>query len=154
MYALLLTIHSLLRWVVVILAVVAVIRAFIGWLGKKEWALLDSRLGLFLSSSVDLQLLLGLILYVFLSPTTKAAFQDFGAAMSNGVTRYWAVEHIGLMVVALVLIHVGRSLSKRAEEAVAKHRRAAIFFGLATLAILLAIPWPFLDYGRPLIRLG
>jgi hypothetical protein len=74
--------------------------------------------------------------------------------MSNTVLRYWAVEHILLMIVAVFLVHAGRATSKRAQAAAQKHRRAAIFFGLATLAILVAIPWPFFSYyGRPLIRL-
>jgi hypothetical protein len=135
------------------LAVVALIRAFRGWLGKGDWTAGDDRLGILFSSGIDLQLLLGLLLYIFLSPATKAAFSSFGSAMSNPSLRYWAVEHILLMVVALVLAHVGRATSKRAQAAAKKHRRAAIFFGLATLAILFAIPWPFFSYGRPLIRL-
>jgi hypothetical protein len=154
MYAFILTLHSILRWVVLIVAVVAVVRALLGWLGKKEWTALDDRLGLLLSSSMDLQVLLGLILYIFLSPLTRSAFQNFGAAMSNGALRYWSVEHILLMIVALVLIHVGRARSKAAQESPGKYRRALVFFGLATVAILLAIPWPFLANGRPLLRLG
>ena len=154
MYPLILTLHSILRWVVLILAVVAVVRAFIGWLGKKEWTALDNRFGMLLSASMDIQVILGFVLYIFLSPLTTTALQDFGAAMSNALLRYWSVEHVLLMVVALILIHVGRATSKVAEEATSKHKRAAIFFGLATLAILIAIPWPFWSYGRPLIRLG
>ena len=154
MYTFVLTLHSILRWVVLILAVLAVVRAFIGWFGKKEWTALDNRLGMLLPASMDLQVLLGFILYIFLSPFTTTALQDFGAAMSNALLRYWSVEHVLLMVVALILIHVGRATSKVAEEATSKHKRAAIFFGLATLAILIAIPWPFWSYGRPLIRLG
>jgi len=142
-----------LRWLVLILAVAAVARAFSGWLGKKEWAALDNRLGLFFSASMDLQLLLGLILYILLSPITKSALEDWGAAMSNAVPRFWAIEHLFSMVIAVILAHVGRALSKRATPDTRKHRRAAIWFGLATLAILIAIPWPFLSYGRPLIRL-
>jgi hypothetical protein len=153
LYSVILTLHSLLRWVVLIVAVAAVVRAFVGWFGKREWSQADSRWGLYLSISIDLQLLLGLILYIFLSPFTKTAFQNFGAAMSNGVARFWAVEHILLMIVALGLIHAGRSLTRRADGATGKHRRAAIFYGLATLAILLAIPWPFFSHGRPLLRL-
>jgi hypothetical protein len=149
-----LTLHSILRWVVLILAIVAVVRALIGWFGKKEWTALDNRLGMLLSASMDLQVLLGLILYIFLSPLTTTALKDFGAAMSNESLRYWSVEHILLMIVALILIHVGRATSKRAAGATSKHKRAAIFFGLALLAILIAIPWPFLPNGRPLIRLG
>jgi putative Ca2+/H+ antiporter (TMEM165/GDT1 family) len=154
MYLAVLTLHSYVRWIVVILASVAVVRALGGWLGRKEWTALDRRLGVFFSSSMDLQLLLGLILYIFLSPSTHTAFQDFGAALSNEVLRYWSLEHIGLMLVAVVLVHVGQTLSKRAGEARVKHRQAAIFFGLAILIVLFAIPWPFLPYGRPLIRLN
>jgi putative Ca2+/H+ antiporter (TMEM165/GDT1 family) len=154
MYLAVLTLHSYVRWIVVILASVAVVRALGGWLGRKEWTALDRRLGVFFSSSMDLQLLLGLILYIFLSPSTHTAFQDFGAALSNEVLRYWSLEHIGLMLVAVVLVHVGQILSKRAGEARVKHRQAAIFFGLAILIVLFAIPWPFLPYGRPLIRLN
>jgi hypothetical protein len=74
--------------------------------------------------------------------------------MGNASQRFWTLEHVLLMIVALILIHVGRATSKRAEEARGKHKRAAIFFGLALLAILIAIPWPSLSYGRPLIPLG
>ncbi len=154
MYLAVLTLHSYLRWIVVILAIAAVVRALSGWLGRKEWTALDRRLGVFFSSSMDLQLLLGLILYIFLSPSTRTAFQNFGAALSDDVLRYWSLEHIGFMLVAVILVHVGGALSKRAEPARIKHRQAAIFFGLAILVVLFAIPWPFLAYGRPLLRLG
>jgi hypothetical protein len=152
-YSVFLTLHSLLRWLVLVVAILAVVRAFAGWLGRRDWTDSDSRLGLLLTSSVDLQLVVGLVLYIFLSPFTRTVFQDFGAAMSDESARYWAVEHIALMIVALVLMHVGRTMTKRAEGSVNRHRRAAIFYGLATLAVLFAIPWPFFSYGRPLLRL-
>ncbi|GAB4533581.1 MAG: cytochrome B [Anaerolineae bacterium] len=154
MYPLILTLHSIIRWVVLILAVVSVVRALLGWFSNKEWTALDDRLGMLFSTGMDVQVLLGFILYVFLSPLTRSALQGFGAAMSNSVLRYWSVEHILLMIVALILTHAGRATSKAAQGARGSHRRAALFFGLATLAILLAIPWPFLAYGRPLLRLG
>ena len=149
MYPIVLLLHSWVRWIVAIAAVAAVARAFYGWLGKKDWAKLDDQLGLLFSTSLDVQLLLGLILYIFLSPLTQAAFQNFGAAMANSGLRFFALEHTLMMVIAVVLGHVGRALSKKAAESVAKHRLAAILYGLATLAILLAIPW-----SRPLFRLG
>ena len=149
MYPVVLFLHSWVRWIVAVAAVVAVARALNGWLGKKGWAKLDDQLGLLFSTSLDVQMLLGLILYIFLSPITRAAFKNFGAAMSDGTLRFFAVEHILYMVIAVVLGHVGRTLSKKATQATAKHRIAAILFGLATLAILLAIPW-----SRPLFRFG
>ena len=154
MYPLLLTLHSILRWIVLILAIVTVVRAVIGWVGKQEGTALDNRLGMLLSAGMDLQVVLGFILYILLSPLTTTALQDFGAAMSNETLRYWSIEHAFLMIGALILVHVGRATSKVAGEATSKHKRAVIFFGLATLAILVAIPWPFFSYGRPLIRFG
>ena len=149
MYPVVLFLHSWVRWIVVISAAVAVVRAFYGWLGKKSWARLDDQLGLLFSTSLDVQMLLGLILYFFLSPITQAAFKNLGAVMSDATLRFFTLEHLLYMLVAVVLGHVGRALSKKATEPVAKHRMAAILFGLATLAILLAIPW-----SRPLFRFG
>ena len=149
MYPVILFLHSWVRWIVAIAAVAAVARGFYGWLGKKAWARLDDQLGLLFSSSLDVQMLLGLILYIFLSPITQAAFKNFGAAMSDATLRFFTIEHSLYMVVAVVLGHVGRALSRKATDATAQHRMAAILFGLATLAILFAIPW-----SRPLFRLG
>lgn len=149
MHDLVLGIHSLLRWVVVILAALALGRALWGWWGQRAWEALDERLGLFFTVSLDVQVLLGLLLYLFLSPITTGAFASLGEAMADPALRFWLIEHIGWMIAALILAHVGRALAKRASEARQKHQRTALFFGLAILAVLIAIPW-----GRPLLPLG
>lgn len=147
----LLVVHSILRWAVVIAAVAAVGSALWGVLRKREYTALDDRLGLIFTITMDVQILVGLILY-FVSPLVRGAFADFGSAMSSQGLRFFAVEHSFLMIVALVLAHVGRVLVKRVDTAQGKHRRGLILFGLATVVLLAAIPWPFLEYGRPLIR--
>ena len=151
LYSILLPIHSIVRWLLVIAVVVAVARAFMGWFGKKAFTALDNKIGLAFTSLLDLQLLIGLILYV-ISPILQTAFQNFGGAMGNTQMRFFAVEHILMMVIAVVLAHVGRALSKKAPTDLLKHRRAAIWFGLALLVMLLAIPWPFSPVARPWIR--
>jgi hypothetical protein len=85
--------------------------------------------------------LLGLILYLFLSPFVRRAFADFGAAMGDNELRFFAVEHIFGMILALVLAHVGRVLSKKATESVKKYRAAALWFALSLVAVLVMIPW-------------
>lgn len=149
MYDVILALHSIMRWIVIIVALVAIARAFVGWFGRKEWTALDNRAGLFFTAAFDLQLLLGLGLIAF-SPLLRTAFADFGAAMGEPVLRYWLAEHISVMIVALALAHVGRARSRRAAESVAKHRAAAVWFGIAVLAVLVTVPWPFFPYGRPL----
>lgn len=147
-YTFTLSLHSITRWVVLIIALIAIGRAFYGWLSKKEWQKLDTQLGLAFTISLDIQVTLGLILYIVLSPFTTAAFQNFGAAMSNKELRFWAVEHISIMIIAAVLAHVGNALAKKASGQ-AKFQRAAIFFTLTLLTIAAAIPWA----ARPLLRL-
>ena len=141
MYNLILILHNLLRWLILIFGALAVIRAFYGWFGKKEWAQIDDRLGLAFTVGMDIQLLLGLLLYFVFSPITRRAFQDFGAAMADSDLRYFAVEHILVMLIAVVMVHIGRALWRRANTDVGKHKRAAIFFTLGLLVILAAIPW-------------
>jgi Na+-driven multidrug efflux pump len=146
MYQIVLAIHNILRWVVLILAVVALYRAYAGWIGKRDYTETDRKSGVFFSISIDIQLLVGIILYIFLSPITRTAFQDFGTAMTIPDIRFFAVEHILLMILAVILVHVGTVVSKRATSDESKHRRAAIWYSLTVLAIILAIPW-----WRPLL---
>lgn len=141
MYSFILTLHNIFRWLVLIFGVLAVLRAFYGWFGKKEWAQIDDRLGLGFTSTMDIQLLLGLLLYFVFSPITKSAFQDFGAAMADSSLRFFAVEHFLMMVIAVIIVHVGRAFSKRATSAAGKHKRAAIFYTLGLLVVLASIPW-------------
>ena len=147
MYPLVLTLHSLVRWAIVIVGVVAVVRAFMGWRGGKPWAQLDDRLGLGFTSTMDLNLLLGLLLYFVLSPITTGALRDMGAAMGNSALRYFAVEHILIMIIAVVVAHIGRSRSKKAASDTGKHKQAAIFFAISLVLVFLAIPWPFMSAG-------
>ncbi|MGC9356072.1 MAG: hypothetical protein ACP5D9_19650 [Mariniphaga sp.] len=141
MYTGLLHTHNLFRWLVLIALILAVLFAFVGWLGKKEWTKRDKITGLVLTIFMDIQLLIGLILYAFVSPFTKAAFADFGAAMKNADLRFYAVEHILMMLIALVFVHIGKAKSKKAVESSKKQRAAAIWYGLALLLVLAGIPW-------------
>jgi hypothetical protein len=104
-------------------------------------------------TALDLQLVLGLLLYFALSPTTAAIFNDFGAAMRDPVARFWAVEHLTAMLVAIILTHVGRILARKAQTPEAGRIRLLVCFGLATLLIILMTPWPGMRAGRPLFRL-
>ena len=141
MYTGLLHTHNMFRWLVLIVMVLAVVFAFAGWFGKKGWKKTDKVTGLLLVIFMDIQFLVGIILYAFVSPITKAAFADFGAAMSNPSLRFYAVEHITLMIIALVLVHIGRSKSKKASRPVNQQRAAAIYYTISLILILAAIPW-------------
>ena len=147
LYSITLATHNIMRWVVVILAVYALVRVYLGLFGKKDFTETDRKALSFFSIGMDIQLLLGLLLYFVLSPVTKAAFGNFGAAMRDSGLRYFAVEHISIMIIAVILAHVAVIMTKRAPESAAKFRRAAIWLTLSVLALLFAVPW----MSRPLL---
>ena len=147
LYAILLPLHSVVRWLVVLAAVAAVGLSFYGWLGKKSWTTLDERIGMLFPMILDIQVLIGILLYFFASPLTLGLLRNFQGAMRNPDVRFFGTEHSLLMVIALIVAHVGRSISRKAVDAPAKHRAAALLFGLSVLIVLAAIPW-----SRPLLR--
>lgn len=140
-YSIVLDTHSVIRWFVLVLAVIVVVKSMMGMFGKPKYGKVDNIIAASYVGVLDLQLLLGLILYIFLSPFTTAAFQDFGAAMKNPELRFWAVEHITMMLLATVLAHIGRSKSKKKSDYKAKFRIQAIFFTIALILIVIGIPW-------------
>lgn len=152
MYPLILGIHSILRWLVLAAGFAAFARAVSASRAGRDWTPGDERAGFWFTLAVDVQFLIGLALYAGLSPLTRLAFDDFGAAMGNTVMRFWAVEHIFGMTMGLALVHVGRVRIRKLSDAQRRHKLAAVFFGLALLAILLTIPWPGMPAGRPLFR--
>lgn len=148
MYIGLLHLHSALRYVVLILLIIAVIKAWMSWQGKKEFSSGDKKIYLFTLIFSHIQLLVGLILY-FVSPIVDQAYADFGAAMKDAMLRFWAMEHFLMMLIAIILITIGYSSSKKTVDAVSKHKKIAIFYLIGLALILFAIPWPFGNVPRP-----
>ncbi len=134
MYPFLKYLHSGLRYVVLILVVLAIVQSLLGWLGKKTYTEGNRKLNLFALISAHTQLLVGLVLY-FVSPLVQFS----GAAMKNRESRYWTVEHITMMIIAVVLITIGYSRSKKALPEANKHFNIFIFYLLAALIVIVTL---------------
>lgn len=134
--------HSGLRWFVLIALILAIVNAVGKTNGSKPFTDKDKKYGLFGLIFTHLQFLIGLVLY-FTSP--KVVFA--ASAMKSDVLRFFLVEHIAIMLVAVVLITIGYSKSKRAETDGKKFKSILIFYLIGLILILAGIPWPFMDYG-------
>ena len=111
---------------------------------KSAFSKSDNMAGILFTSMIDIQLILGLILYV----TSGLGYKNIqangmGFVMKDGFARFFAVEHISMMILALVLIHIGRAKSKRATTDLGKHKSAFWYYIIGLIIILAAIPWPF-----------
>ena len=131
MHSFILILHSLNRFILLALLLILVIRTFMGWQNKAAFNNSDNKLSLFLFISTHTQLLLGLILY-FVSPAV--IFNS--ASMQDKVSRYWLVEHLVGMLIAIVLITMGRTMTKKIADGAAKYKRMFIFNVIALVFIL------------------
>ena len=150
MYPTLLALHSWIRWIALIATVGTTLAAVRGKVeGPRSLA---DRWGMVAIMVLDTQLLLGLLLYFVVSPNMRAILDNFGGAMKDPALRFWAVEHTASMFAAIALAHVGRVLARKALTPASKRTRLLVCFGLATLLIMLGMPWPGRPGGRPLFR--
>jgi len=147
LYPLVLTLHNAWRWICLIGVLGAFGLALQGWLSRKAWTTLNTRAVSIGVIVMDVQLILGLALYLGLSPLSRALFTDFTAAMQARETRFFGMEHSLLMVLAVGAVHLGKLSIRHQTAEVAKHRTVALWYSASLLLMLAGIPW-----WRPLLR--
>lgn len=129
--------HSGLRWVALILILVAIVNAFASK-GKGSYEKKDKMINLFSMISMHTQLLIGLVLY-FISPNVTFTSGWMGIEKF----RFFGMEHLLIMVLAIVVITIGRKKAEAQRDANAKHSKIAVWYTIGLILILAGIPWPF-----------
>ena len=137
MYTGLKHLHTYMPYLILPLLLIAIVVFFAKRAGKGNFGGGDKKLALFTMIFTHLQFVVGLVLY-FLSPKVNLQSSEL---MSNEQLRFYGVEHISVMIIAVVLITVGYSRAKRKEAARAKFQNLGIFFLLGLLLMLSRIPW-------------
>jgi hypothetical protein len=133
--------HSGMRWIVLILILAAIFNAVASKRsGKYEKK--DKMLNLFAMVFLHIQLLVGIILY-FISP--KVSFAE--GWMKNASTRFYGMEHVLLMLIAIILVTIGRKKAEKASLAANKHAKIVKFYAIGLILIIISIPWPFRNLG-------
>ena len=131
--------HNVLRWVILILLLISLVQA----LTKKDGL---QKTSLWLLIAAHSTLVLGLFLYFNSAVWFKLISEfGFGEVMKSAAYRFWAVEHISAMLIAIILITIARGKAKRVN-----YKAAAVLYVIALLLILAAVPWPFREgIARP-----
>ena len=121
-------------------------------LTQRAWTRTDRLVSVAFVAALDTQVLLGLSLYFLLSPLVPKSLAQFKAIMPIGPLRFIAVEHITMMLLALVAAHVTSVLCKRPVDSRARYRRLTWGVAITLTILFLAIPWPWTPAARPFIR--
>jgi len=151
-YPAVLTIHSWLRWVALLLGVAATFNAFRHRADPADPPR-GRRWDTFFMLALDLQVLFGVLLYFGLSPFTREAMNNVEAALRDPALRFWAITHVAMMFVALVAVRAGRVFTMVERPSRARRNGRYICFAIALLAMVAGVPWPGLANGRPWFRL-
>lgn len=141
MHEILVRSHSGLRWVVLALLVYAIVNAMLSR-HRGEYLKKDKMINLFAMVFLHIQLLLGLILY-FISP--KVVFVE--GWMKAPQARFFGLEHIAVMVLAIALVTIGRRKAENEPVARKKHSKIMLWYTIGLILIFASIPWPFRNLG-------
>ena len=153
MYTYLLTIHSFFRWIVLIGLVVAIFCSYRAWKQHHTFSKVDNSIRHWTTTITHIQLILGLWIY-FISPIVDFFLHNFSKGIHLREIRFFGMEHIFVMLIAITIITIGSMKSKRKEFDVEKHKTIVIWFGIGLLLILSSIPWKFLGLlSRPYFRI-
>jgi len=127
--------HSWLRYLLLALLIINILKTLIGWMGKENYSKTDDRLSLFLLITTHTQLLLGLVMYIMWVHAGNI-FGNMATTMHTPELRYFAVEHITGMIVAVILITLGRILPKKAANDTHRFKQSFFYFILAFIIIM------------------
>lgn len=147
----LLHLHNFMRWVILVLLLLSIFKAYSGWQNKKVFTAGDKKVWLFTMISAHITLLIGLY---------QVSFGRYGftnvpagtAIMKDKFYRFFLVEHPVGMLIAIILITLGHGMAKKAVSDEVKYKKAFYYFLIALIVILATVPWPFREIvGRPLV---
>jgi len=153
MYSILLSFHSLFRWLVLASLIFTLYRAYKGWLSDQPFTKLDNFTRHTTATIVHIQLILGVTLY-FISPIVSYFLHNFTEAVHMREMRFFGMEHIVTMLTAITIITIGSVKTKRKNTDREKFKTMAIWYSVGLFLILASIPWGILFLvSRPYLRL-
>ncbi len=102
--ATLLDIHSIIRWVVVIVAAAAALKFVLGWTRRTPWQAADRGLMSAFTGLIDLNVTLGIVMFIILG-------------VQSGEWLMYRIEHAGTMLIAVIVAHATARWRKKGDDA-------------------------------------
>lgn len=142
MFQTLIFFHSIFRWLILLALLLAIYTGYKGYRHNMVFSKKANAIRHWAATIAHIQLMMGMILYTQ-SPTIKYFWKNFQQASQNKDALFFAMIHIGLMLAAIVVVTIGSASAKRKNSDREKFKTMMVWFSIALLIILVAIPWPF-----------
>ncbi len=151
-YGIVLIAHSWGRWLVIILLLMSIVRAFQGWLAHQSIGRFDHLLNRFTLGALYGQMLMGYYLYLH-SPIVDYFLQHIKESIPQTQLRFWGMEHITAMTFSILILSIGSYRAFHKTEDQKKFKTLALWFSFAFIIIFCTIPWSFSPFtARPDFR--
>jgi len=152
MYAILLALHSFVRWLVLASLLFTIYKSYQGWILNKPFTKFDNFIRHSTATISHVQFLIGLLLY-YLSPIVDYFFKNFSEGVHNREIRFFGMEHSLMMFIAVSVISAGSTIAKKKVTDTEKFKTMAIWYTIALFIIFFSIPWGFSPLvSRPYLR--
>ena len=110
--------------------------SFHGWRRSRDFGRNDALSSLVFSIGLYFQLILGFMIYFTLRTSLDGPMWDVPDTENDASLRFWAIEHIALMILALFLTQLGRIFIKRSNKTVMNFK-ASLFYNSASMLLIL-----------------
>ena len=136
--------HSGLRWLALALLVFAIVKAF-GGIRSGKYEKPNKMVNLFAMISLHIQVTIGAVLAFTSGKINYGSGWMTIKNPASGIAefRFYGLEHIIMMVLAAVLITIGRKKAEKNEDLSKRNKTIAVWYTVGLILILAAIPWPF-----------
>ena len=138
MYNIIIKLHYIVSAIFLILAMITTVWAVIGWIRDLTCPPAFLRLSWVFIHFLYIQLLTGITLYFFLKPESEAGIMTMEEALHHNSQRFWGIEHVSLMLFALILSQVGRLVIKQISSDRKKYRAATFYYGISLLVVMIS----------------
>jgi len=139
LYTVAFKIHIYISTITLLSGILTLLLSVQGWVKKRDYSQLDHWSSVIFNIGLYFQLILGFIIYFTLRTTLEGALWDVPDTENDASLRFWAIEHIALMIFALFLTQLGRLFIKKATQSLRMFKASVFYYGTSLLLILFSI---------------
>lgn len=139
LYTIAFKIHIYISTITLLSGITTIVLSIQGWVRKRDYSRADQWTSLIFNIGLYLQLILGFIIYFTLRTSLEGALLEVPDTENDASLRFWAIEHIALMIFALFLTQLGRVFIQRASQSIRKFKASLFYYGASLLLILFSV---------------